>query len=114
MIRFRSTIDEKHTIRDPWGPGKFDMEIWANTLAKTRIADLFRTTAGVPGHAYQIQTELNRLAKIEGKPGDDVQRAIDISRFLRNALVNAKEAHRKKYLCPLRRHSYRNDCLLAA
>ncbi len=89
MSRMRAVVDDRHAVRDPFGPGANDMQIWANTLVKERVATLFLTKAGVAGHTKQIQSELNRLAKVEGRDGTEVIRAICISKFVREALKKA-------------------------
>lgn len=90
IIRDRSQVDEKHTIRDPHGPGALDMAAFANTLMKTRIPELFLTVRGIPGHARQLQQELNRLASVEGRSSAEVDQAIRVSKCLREALKKAK------------------------
>lgn len=115
MNRTRSIVDDRHLIRDPWGPGNEDMEIWANTVAKTRIATLFITPEGVRGHAQQIQIEVNRisLSRTEGKSGEKVARAINASKFLRSALLKAiqgKKENPEFHRCPYRT----SDDLLSA
>lgn len=91
MIRHRAHCDNRHGIRDPLGPGINDMEVFANTLLKTRIPDLFRTLEGLRGHAQQIDQHLRRL-NVEGQPGEVVVRAIEVSKLVRRALKKAREA----------------------
>lgn len=61
FTRCRSRIDDRHLIRNPIGPGIQDMDIWANTLVKTRIASLFLTQEGLRGHAIQFKMNCNDL-----------------------------------------------------
>lgn len=92
IIRYRSEVDERHTIRNPHGPHPRDMDVWANTLVKTRIPDLYRTLIGVPGHAKQIENEIKRLSKFqEGASGEIATKAIEISKFIRHSLNKAKK-----------------------
>lgn len=92
MIRDRSHVDDRHAIRDPFGPHPRDMAIFTNTLMKTRIPELFRTVAGLRGHVMQLQQELNRLAHIEGRSGAEVNQAIRVSKCLKEALIKSRRA----------------------
>lgn len=89
-IRHRSIVDNRHNIRDPYGPGPDDMAIWVNTVLKERVSDLFRTQQGVGGHAIQIEQELNRLARIEGKTGAAVVQAQKSARFISDSIKKAQ------------------------
>lgn len=102
-LRNRSSSDDRHMIRSPYTPpNPFSaMDAWANTLVKTRIPDLFRSIHGLAGHAQQIQNELNRLARVEGRSGDEVTYAIGISHFIRHALKQAmEEAESSNFVMP--------------
>jgi hypothetical protein len=89
--RYRHEQDDKHHIRNPLSPVEKDMQVFANTLVKTRIPDLFKTEGGLKGHAEQIQCEINRLSHVEGLSGDIVCRAVETSRFIRECLIKSKE-----------------------
>ncbi len=87
-VRDRSICDPSHLIRNPLGPAPA-MLGWANTMAQTRIAELFRTVSGLEGHARQIQQEINRLSKVEGCSGAVVAQAIRVTAFIRHSLLQA-------------------------
>jgi hypothetical protein len=93
-IRVRSTIDNRHNIRNPYGPQK-DLEIWANTLLKTRIPTLFLTPQGLKGHAQQIQNELNRLGTADQLTPALKARAICVAKLIKSSLIKAKNAAEK-------------------
>lgn len=90
ICRYRAIRDDIHHIRNPYG-SKEDMAIFANTLAKKRIPDLFQTQARLAGHVQQIQQELNRLAATRGHSAEMIEQAIHTSRFIRSSLQKSKE-----------------------
>lgn len=101
--RVRSQIDNMHQIRDPIrkinlaGEDRIDLnevKIYANTLAKTRIADLFVTLENLPGHIVQLQNELNRLkvSKMEGCSGQDIPDLMNTIKFLKHSVIKSKKA----------------------
>ena len=92
IARLRSTVDDRHNIRDPYGPGPNDMAIFANTLVKERVADLFRTQEGLKGHAEQIEQQLNRLTRVEGQPGEMTEKAVNTAKFIRTSIKKAMKA----------------------
>ena len=94
-IRFRSIIDDRHTIRNPLGPQN-NLEIWANTILKTRIPTLFLTVGRFEGHAQQIQQELNRLGAVDQLAPELKDRAIHVSKLIKHSLIKAKEASQEK------------------
>jgi hypothetical protein len=96
-----SVVDNRHAIRNPFGPEPGDMDVFVKTLKTTRIPDLFRTAAGLQGHAQQLQQQLNRLAKVEGHSGEEVDQAIRASKELRSALIKSKQAAQQSgFICP--------------
>lgn len=92
--RYGSAIDDKHAIRDPFGPNPNDMGVWMQTLLKTRIPELFLTKEGLPGHVVQIQCEINRISKVEGRSGEEVSRAVWNSEKIQDALIKSRDAAR--------------------
>lgn len=98
--------DDRHAIRDPFGttehykdpcrPEICDMDVFANTLMKTRIPDLFVSQEGLQGHAEQIQDQLNRIARVKNRSDEEVAKAICVSKLLRNALIKSRQAAIKK------------------
>ncbi len=91
IIRDRSQSDDRHAIRDPFGPDARDMSVFTNTLMRERIPQLFQTAAGFAGHAQQLQQELNRLANVEGRSGAEIERAVSASKCLKAALLKSKD-----------------------
>lgn len=95
--RDRSIQDDRHGIRDP-SSGIDAMKIYTNTLVKTRIPELFKTVAGINGHAIQLKQELNRIAKIKPSDGLIYDEAICTSKFLKRSieksLIEARSARR--------------------
>lgn len=75
ICRYRGVKDDIHHIRNPYGSME-DMAIYANTLAKTRIPDLFRTRRGLAGHVQQIQQEINRLSATRGQSTAMIEQAV--------------------------------------
>lgn len=96
-----SIIDNRHAIRNPFGPGPSDMDIFVKTLKTTRVPDLFQTAAGLQGHAQQLEQQLNRLANVEGLSGKKVDQATSASKELRSALLKSKQAAQQSgFICP--------------
>ena len=91
LIRDRSSIDNRHYIRNPYGLGEKDMAIWTNTMLKERVATLFRTEEGLKGHALQIEGELNRLAHVEGQSGKSVTQAMQTAKYIKASIKKAKK-----------------------
>ncbi len=54
----RSKVGDRHAIPHPY----MDLGGWFKTLMTGRIADLYKTAPGFPGHALQVQQEITRLA----------------------------------------------------
>lgn len=102
-VRERSQIDNRHMIREPIQKdplNRIDLAYatgWSNTLVKTRIPQLFLTTAGLAGHVLQVQNELNRfkISKLENCVGD-VSPLVDIMKFVRNSIKASMEAARQR------------------
>lgn len=91
----KKQVDSKHLIRDPIkNDDPKDLEIWVNTLKKTRIYELFCTEAGLNGHVQQLQSEINRITpgRLDGKPAELVMAAVEASKKIRKALQNAIQA----------------------
>ena len=61
----KAQVGDRHAITHPF----FDLGGWYKTFMTARIDDLYKTDKGFPGHARQIQQELDRLRPLidEGK-----------------------------------------------
>lgn len=103
ISRVRWPIDDRHAIREPirritvGGEERIDIAdacIYANTLVKSRIPQLFLTLPGLPGHVTQLQNELNRfkISKMEGCSAKDVPQLITIMKFVRSSVIKSKNA----------------------
>ncbi len=57
--------DDHHAISNPTA-GVDEARAWGLTMRCVRVASLFRTQEGLPGHAEQIQKELNRTKRLDG------------------------------------------------
>lgn len=104
ISRDRSQVDDRHTIRDPLNMDPVTQAIdltsaagWANTLAKTRIPQLFLTQNGLAGHVNQLQNELNRfkVSKLEGYCADGIDEVLLQIKFVRDSIKKSKEAARQ-------------------
>jgi hypothetical protein len=89
------TPDDRHGITDPYT----DAGRWAQSVIKGRVAELFLTSAGLPGHVTQIQQEISRLVsskhvatKMEGRMGDEVMEYIMAVESVKSAIVSAAKA----------------------
>ncbi len=80
----QTPVDNRHNISDPHK----DATRWLNTMKQTRVAELFRTSQGLPGHVQQIQNEINRVKNnLNGKTGKEVTEYTAALKALRNAIV---------------------------
>ena len=84
---------DRHLIPNPLSNIQ-DTENWENILIKGRIPDLFKTRAGLPGHAQQIQNELNRIhpTNITGLSGDHIDRLAVASNRIFGAVEKSHSA----------------------
>ena len=87
--------DDRHGITDPYT----DPSQWSESLKKTRIAELFKTVGGLPGHVTQLQQEIsrvvsdkNRTTKLEGRTGDDVADLLVAIEAVKSSIVAAAKA----------------------
>ena len=85
-------IDDVHSIRNPLGNGPKDLEIFVNTLLKTRIPTLFKTVAGFPGHAEQIQMQINRLERTKGLSDEKNAQLTCAAKTIKHALQSSIKA----------------------
>jgi hypothetical protein len=88
----RTPPDNKHAIRDPLGPGPKDLKIWRSTITARRVSELFKTAQGVPGHAQQIQNEVNRLSNVITVAPGKADEAKESLRQIKQAIEKAKIA----------------------
>jgi len=106
--RDRSGVVNRHLLPNPLN-NIHDAENWENGVIKGRIPDLFKSRAGLPGHAQQIQNELNRLdrKKMEGMSGTHIDRLNLASKRIISAVEKSQGASgfrtRNTYalICPL-------------
>ena len=54
-IKVRLQAADRHNLERPDG----DSALWARSLTTQRVADLFRTLPGLPGHWMQLQMQVN-------------------------------------------------------
>lgn len=95
--RTRGICDNRHQIRDPYKNQQLNnTDVWANTLLKTRIPELFKTQQGLPGHVEQLQSELNRIKKVENLSGEIVAHATGVMKRIHGATQKVLEAARKR------------------
>lgn len=71
--------------------------IWANTLVKKRIPQLFLTQEGLAGHVQQLQNELNRLKvrNLEGCSTDGISALVKKVHFVRSSVQKSVDAARQ-------------------
>lgn len=104
-LRRNAVITNRHAIPRPLPPepgnlvddnGMENLASWAATLMRTRIPDLFRTSAGLPGHVQQVQQELARLNNIinnfDRPEGDErgpryIELAMQFAQQIRGVLI---------------------------
>jgi hypothetical protein len=87
--------DDRHHISDPYAnPAQ-----WAGSVIKTRVSDLFRTLPGLPGHAQQIQQEVQRVVSarnvatsMDGMDGTGVMTLLGAVESIKSAIVSAAKA----------------------
>ena len=57
-------------------------------MKQKRVAELFRTPQGLPGHVQQIQNEINRVKNnLNGKTGIEVSEYTAALKSLKNAII---------------------------
>lgn len=78
----RAKVGDRHAIPHPY----MDLGGWFKTLMTGRVADLYKTAGGFPGHALQVQQEITRLAD-----------CIDDGNFKGQALTTAMEYETRVY-----------------
>ncbi|MBR7965357.1 MULTISPECIES: peptide ABC transporter ATPase [Burkholderia] len=54
-IKGQAQVADRHNLERPDG----DSALWARSLTTQRVADLFRTLPGLPGHWMQLQMQVN-------------------------------------------------------
>lgn len=80
----QTQVDNRHNITNPHQ----DATRWLNTMKRTRVAELFRTEQGLPGHVQQIQNEINRVKNnLNGKTGKEVTEYTAALKSLKNSIV---------------------------
>ena len=56
----KAVVGDRHNPPHPY----MDLGGWYKTVMTERIADLFRTPGGLPGHVIAVQQELTRLSSL--------------------------------------------------
>lgn len=89
--RDRSETQDRHHLPNP-KESIAHVKHWENGLLKERVADLYTTLRGLPGHVRQIQQELNRvrLDRLDGLDGKHVIRIIQSVNTIIEAVNSAK------------------------
>jgi hypothetical protein len=101
LKRQKEIADDRHAIRSPRN-GVGAAMIWENTLMKERVATLFLTEAGFPGHLIALQNEVSRGKIAEGDNGTYVTALIQIHTRIYDAVIKvAKNATFKPKGCKL-------------
>jgi hypothetical protein len=80
----QTQVDDRHNITNP----QADSTRWLNTMKQTRVAELFLTAQGLPGHVRQVQQEINRVnTNLNGKSGAEVTAYTNALKKLRTAII---------------------------
>ena len=106
VLRRNASVADRHNIPRP--DTVDPLAIWAKTLMRERIAALFLTQTGLPGHATQVQQELSRLKNIlenfscesDDQAGFEyIEHASDFLEDIRSLIIKfaAEAAHIKHY-----------------
>lgn len=90
----RAAVRDRHAIPDP-KTGVAQAREWANTLANTRVPDLFKTKEGLVGHMQQLQCELNRARDLRGLEDEHKETIIESQKMLKKGVEKAKQAAKK-------------------
>lgn len=77
LSRYRSEEQDRHNLPDPKTSIRAT-ELWEHGMLRERVSDLFKTSQGLPGHAQQIQQQLNRTSwnRLTGLSGKHVVRLL--------------------------------------
>ena len=82
----RTIVDDRHNITHPHK----NATRWLNTMKSKRVAELFRTSGGLPGHITQVQQEINRVnSELNGKSGNEVTAYIAALKQIRAAIITS-------------------------
>ena len=94
---------DRHNITGPAADGPK----WARSLTTTRVADLFKTLPGLPGHWTELQGEINRGNKhfVVGSKTTDAGKTL--IKFIADAVVKAAE--NAKFDFPLQQLKFTGD-----
>ena len=78
---------DRHNLAKP----DVDAAKWARSLTTKRVADLFKTEKGLPGHWKQIQQEVDRGNKYFQESGKTSKAGKVLCKFIADAIVKAAE-----------------------
>lgn len=93
MARLDELKAVKHDARaaDRHAPARpaDDAALWARTLTTKRVADLFRTEAGLPGHWTQVQAEVNAGNRHFTQQWRTTEQGKQLIAFISDAIISA-------------------------
>jgi hypothetical protein len=82
---------DRHQIVSPRGR-EGNAPLWARSTTTQRVADLFRTERGLPGHWQQLQQEVSRGNTHFQDPGVDIAQGRELARFIAAGIEKAAGA----------------------
>ena len=67
---------------------------WLRTMKRTRVAELFRTRPGLPGHVQAIQNEINRFNGYNPEKLNRWSRGVNVLKELKLSLISSAKGAR--------------------
>jgi hypothetical protein len=86
--RHPASAADRHQLPDP----AQDLPQWGRALTTQRVADLFKTRQGLPGHLRQIQQEVNRALPVVSRNGRTSPQGKEVFGFIAQGMLKAAEA----------------------